>query len=117
VLESKILKIQGFKNKKSNNRLKKKTQQDLALRRINELFKEAEMLFLINPKYADNCVVLARKISLRYKVSFSKAQKLLFCKNCEAYLKPSVTSRVRVQRGKIVILCLSCKHIKRRIYK
>jgi len=105
------------KIRKVQNRSKKKTHQDIAKNRISILFSEAEKLFLLQPGYANNCVGLARAISLRYKVPFTKEQKLMFCKNCKAYLKPTVTARIRVQRGKIVVLCLTCKHIKRMMYK
>ena len=103
--------------KKRSNRYKKKSSQVIAKSRIKELFERAEELFKLSYKYADNCVGLARKISTRYKVSFTKEQKMLFCKKCGAYLSPSNTSRVRVSRGKIVILCLKCKHISRYMYK
>jgi ribonuclease P protein subunit RPR2 len=103
--------------KRRSNRYKKKSSQNIANSRIKELFERAEELFKLNDKYANNCVRLARKISTRYKVSFTKGQKMLFCKKCECYLSPSNTSRVRISRGKIVILCLKCKHISRYMYK
>ncbi len=105
------------KTKLKNNRTKKKSFQTIAAKRIDELFANAEKLLEVDKKYADNCVKLARSLSLRYKVPFSLQQKLLFCKNCGSYLYPNKTSRVRISRGKIVILCLQCKHIRRHIYK
>ncbi|MFW6282606.1 MAG: ribonuclease P protein component 4 [Minisyncoccales bacterium] len=105
------------KHKIKNNRSKKKSFQIIAEKRINELFERANEFLEINTKYSDNCVKLARKISLRYKVPLTKQQKMLFCKKCGAYLHPNITSRVRVSRGKIVILCLKCKNISRYMYK
>jgi ribonuclease P protein subunit RPR2 len=114
-LQSQPVKKKDFKKK--DNRSKKKSFQKTAQTRINELFDEAEKLFELKPEYANNCVELARKISLRYKVPFSKEQKLRFCKNCKSYLLPSKTSRLRVSEGKIKVLCLKCKHIHRYRYK
>lgn len=105
------------RKKKRNNRSKKISQQKIALTRIDTLFNTAPKLFKLKKEYANNCVRLARKISLRYKVSFTKEQKILFCKKCESYLAPNKTSRVRVSRGKIVVLCLNCKKISRYFYK
>jgi len=105
------------KRKIKNNRSKKKSFQIIAEKRINDLFERAYDFLEINKKYSNKCVMLARKISLRYKVSLTKQQKMLFCKKCGAYLYPHNTSRVRVSRGKIVILCLECKHISRYMYK
>lgn len=105
------------KNNKEKFRSIKKTKQNLASKRIQELFVQADLFFSQNPKYSNNCVKLARKISLKNKVSFTKEQKILFCKKCQSYLKPSKTSRLRVSRGKIIVLCLNCKHISRYVYK
>lgn len=105
------------KHKTKNNRSKKKSFQIIALKRIDELFGRAYDFLKINKKYSNNCVKLARKISLRYKVPLTKQQKLLFCKNCGAYLHPGITSRVRVSRGKVVVVCLNCKKISRYMYK
>lgn len=100
-----------------NNRSQKKSTQKIAQRRIDELFEKARVLLEVEIKYANNCVKLAKKISLRYKVRFSKEQKLQFCKNCSSYLHPIRTARLRVSHGKIKVLCLNCKCISRYVYK
>lgn len=109
--------VREKRTKQRNNRSKKVSQQKIALTRIETLFKTAPELFELKEDYANNCVRLARKISLRYKVPFTKEQKILFCKKCESYLAPNKTSRIRVSRGKMVVLCLNCKKITRYIYK
>ncbi|MCC7574705.1 ribonuclease P [Candidatus Woesearchaeota archaeon] len=100
-----------------SNRSKKKSFQIQAEKRIRELFDQANKFLSVKQEYADNCVKLARKIALKYKVSFSKEQKQQYCKNCGTYLTPAKTSRIRVSDGKIKILCLNCKHISRYKYK
>lgn len=105
------------KKTKKDNRSKKTSFKVLAKKRIDELFDQAPKLFVESPNYANNCMRLARKISLRYKVSFSREQKILFCKKCERYLFPSKTARVRVSQGKIVVVCNNCKTISRYLYK
>ncbi|HDO19684.1 MAG TPA: ribonuclease P, partial [Thermoplasmatales archaeon] len=62
---------------------------------------------------ADRYVTIARKIGMRYLVRIPKKYKLLFCKNCYRFLLPGVTSRVRTNRGKLVIYCKHCKSYRR----
>ena len=92
-------------------------QQNIALDRIKKLFVEAESSFREHPELSKRYVVLARKLSTRYKVKFTKEQKRLFCKGCNAYLKTGVNSRVRLEHGKLVRTCLECKHVRRTVYK
>ena len=99
------------------NKYKKKSLQNKAKDNIEELFETAGVLFEKNPKYANNCVRLARRISMRYKTPFNKQQKIQYCKKCNSYLAPLKTSRVRVSCGKIKVLCLNCKNISRYVYK
>ncbi|MFP4568044.1 MAG: ribonuclease P protein component 4 [Candidatus Woesearchaeota archaeon] len=106
-----------FKKKQISNRSKKKSFQSKAQSRINELFCVADDFLKIDKKYANNCMRLARKISLRYKVSFTREQKMKYCKRCNSYLSAGNTARVRVSRGKVVVLCFNCKTIARYLYK
>lgn len=92
-------------------------QQKIALERIDKLFEQAELSFKEHPELSKRYVVLARKLSTRYKVKFTSVQKKMFCKNCDAYLKNGVNSRVRLVHGRLVRTCLECKHVKRMVYK
>jgi RNase P subunit RPR2 len=65
---------QSTEKKIRNNRSKKKSFQTQAEKRIRELFDQANRFLSVKQEYANNCVKLARKIALRYKVSFSKEQ-------------------------------------------
>ena len=105
------------KIKLRDNRSKNKSIQNIARRRMCELFQRARELFEIKAIYANNCMRVARKISLRYKVPFNREQKLQFCKKCGVFLVHTKNSRIRVSSGKIKVLCLNCKNISRYGYK
>jgi len=91
--------------------------QKIASERIEKLFEQAELSFKEHPLLSKRYVVLARKLSTRYKVRFTQEQKKKFCKNCNAYLKNGINSRVRLVHGTRVQTCLECTSIKRVIYK
>jgi ribonuclease P protein subunit RPR2 len=101
----------NFRKDKSFN------QQNIALERIKKLFAEAESSFKEHPELSRRYVVLARKLSTRYKVRFTSEQKRMFCKKCDSYLKNGINSRVRLVHGKRVQTCLECMNIKRTVYK
>jgi ribonuclease P protein subunit RPR2 len=91
--------------------------QRIAAERIIKLFSQAEDSFREHPELSKRYVVLARKLSTRYKVRLTPSQKRLFCKNCNSYLKNGINCRVRLERGKLVQTCLECKSVKRTVYK
>jgi len=87
----------------------KRQMRQIALERINRLFRFAEENALKhNKEKADRYVHLARKIGMRYNVSIPKMYKRRFCKYCHTYLLPSVNSRVRTKCGRITIFCEEC---------
>jgi len=88
----------------------KKNQKTIANRKIKQLFTLAEEKALTyNMNLANRYVELARKISMRHQVSIPKEYKRSFCKHCYVFLLPNVTSRVRINRGKLIIYCFKCK--------
>ncbi len=105
------------KKKVVRSRKKSPAQKKIALERISELFRQAEKIHVESQKLADRYVSLARKISLRYKVSFSREQKASFCKKCSSFLVPGKNSRARTSNGKLVVQCLNCKAYRRFVYK
>ncbi|MBS1267250.1 MAG: Ribonuclease P protein component 4 [Candidatus Woesearchaeota archaeon] len=93
--------------------MKKSKQKDIALERINILFKEAEDIFHEDSKLADRYVKLAWKLALKYKVKFPNQLKKRFCKHCFSYLKQGVNCTVRITNGKAVYTCKNCnKHMR-----
>ena len=111
------MKSQRDNLRRGNNRDKSFNQQDIARDRIKKLFEQAEISFKEHPELSRRYVVLARKLSTRYKTKFSQNQKRLFCKKCNAYLKNGMNSMIRLTHGKIVHTCLECKDVKRMVYK
>jgi len=97
---------------KKNATLNKKVAKE----RINQLFLEAADVFGDDSTLSDRYVELARRIAMKYNVSFTALQKKSFCKHCHSYLVPSVNCRVRVRNNLIVYYCLKCKNFNRTGY-
>jgi ribonuclease P protein subunit RPR2 len=98
-------------------RLRKDAFQEIAQKRVDILFLQAERIFSEDSRLADRYVTLARKLALKYKISFSKEQKVKFCKNCSSFLVNGNNARIRLSKGNIVIKCLNCNTIRRSKYK
>jgi ribonuclease P protein subunit RPR2 len=95
---------------------KAEEQSRIARERIRILFEQAEKMFPKKPALSNRYVSLARTIGMKYKVRIPPHLHKKFCKYCVSYLHPPTTVRIRVQRGKIVSTCLSCKRITRYPY-
>jgi ribonuclease P protein subunit RPR2 len=87
----------------------KSEEKKIALDRIKILFQEAESVFDRDKFLANRYVALARKISMKVKIRFSRELKRKFCKHCYSYLVPGKNCRVRVRLGKVIIYCMECK--------
>lgn len=89
-------------------------ERRIALERMEILFGLAEKEALQgHAARARRYVDLARRLGMRYNVRVPPAFKRRFCKDCLAYLVPSVNARVRVGRGRVVITCMGCGSIQR----
>ncbi len=91
--------------------------QKIASERIDKLFIQADASFKEHPELSRRYVEMARKLATRYQLRFTKSQKGMFCKRCNAYLKEGVNSRTRVVKGRIVRTCLECSGVRRMSYK
>lgn len=98
---------------KRTYRQKPASQTRIALERIDTLFNEADRVFKKEPALADRYVALARKISMRYKITIPKELKRKFCKHCYKYLMPGVNCRVRTKNKKVIYYCFNCKKYRR----
>lgn len=93
---------------------RKRLQKSIAKKRIHRLFRLAEEYALCDRlNLSDRYVFLARKISMRYLVPIPKEFKRRFCKHCYSYLLPTVTCRVRINKGIITIYCYRCQKFTR----
>jgi len=88
-------------------------QRRIAIRRIRQLFEQAEVVFKEDPNLSNRYVYLARKIAMKYKVKIPRELKRRFCKHCHVFLVPGVNCRVRLQGSKVVYYCFNCKHYMR----
>lgn len=91
---------------------RKNRTKEIALERIEELFRQAEL----RPNMAERYVILARKISSRTKTKIPLQYKRRFCKHCNSYLV-GTNSRIRLTRGKKTYFCMNCKTYTRIPYK
>ena len=102
---------------KQKHRKKSEFFREIALERITELFRQAEMRFKKSPELSDRYVELAKKIAMKYKVKIPRVLKRRFCKSCFKYLVPGVNCRVRLTQKKIVYYCSNCRKFMRIPYK
>lgn len=99
-------------------RMQKKKQQMIAQKRIEKLFSFADRQAKAGKlQYADNVVLIARRIAMKTTFRLPKDYKHRFCKHCYHYFLPSVTCRVRIQHGKKTITCYHCHRQTRIPYK
>ena len=103
---------------KKKRYISKKIQNRIADKRINKLFQLAEKNALLGDFFhANRYIEIARAISMRNRISIPKEFKRYFCKHCYDYLLPGVNSRVRINRGKLIIYCNNCNKYTRIIFK
>jgi ribonuclease P protein subunit RPR2 len=85
--------------------------KQIALQRIQILFRLAKEAIHDKPDLAQRYIVIARKIAMRTRLHLPPQYRLLVCKHCKRFILPGVNSRVRTQpRGEphIVVTCLHC---------
>lgn len=90
---------------------------DLAKQRIGRLFAMAAEAYAKRPDLADRYVDIARRISMRHRVSIPRELKRNVCKECYSYLRPGSNARIRTDGQNVVITCLKCGGIRRYPYK
>jgi ribonuclease P protein subunit RPR2 len=92
--------------------------KQIALERIHELFKQADIQFHDNEKgLANRYMYLARRLAMKYKVKIQSSLKRQFCKKCLHYLVVGENCRVRITGNVIVYNCKDCGHKNRIGYK
>lgn len=93
-------------------------ERRIAAERMVALFQLAESEALHrHPGRARRYVELARRIGMRYNVRVPQRFKRSFCKKCLAFLLPSVSARIRVGRGRVVVTCTACGAVQRHPYR
>ncbi len=97
-------------------RRKEKTKS-IALERIEELIKQADLASSKRPERAKEYVKLARRISSRSKTKIPKELKRRFCKHCSSFFRIGSNARIRLNKGKKSYFCMSCNKFTRVPYK
>ena len=91
-------------HRKKNKDLSKKIAEE----RIQRLFELAEQNFHDNPTRTHRYVMLARLISMRYRVRLTRDEKRKICKHCYHYLVPGNNCRIRLKGQTVLTTCLNC---------
>jgi ribonuclease P protein subunit RPR2 len=97
-----------------NIKKKKEDEKKIARERIDILFSEAEKTK--DEKLKKRYVVLARKISTKFRMRIPKEHKRKFCRKCNSYFIPGKNVRVRLKNQKVIYSCFLCKHYTRLPY-
>jgi len=85
----------------------------MAVQRIRDLFEQSRTMFVKDKNLSNRYIKLARKMSLKYKVSIPRELKSAYCKSCFSYLMPGKNVRIRISNNKVISYCLDCKHFSR----
>ncbi len=88
------------------SRRNKEEERAIARRRIATLFEQAQMSG--DEALSRRYVVMARRISTKYRVRIPPQFRRRYCRSCNAFWVPSKTVRVRITGSKVVYSCLSC---------
>ena len=84
------------------------------IRRLHDLAREAAGDG--NDERAREYVRRARRVAERNRLGLPRRFKRFTCDACDAYLRPSVNARVRLQDGHVVVTC-DCGHQERYPYE
>ena len=105
--------------RKRRFRERKLRARRIAKQRITILLRLADKISKENLQLAERYGELARKISLRCRVSIPREWKWRFCKSCKRLLFPGITAVIRTRSENyphLTIKCLKCGNINRRPY-
>jgi len=89
----------------------------IAEERIKELFLEAASNFRKFPQRSHRYVQMALRISAKPGVRIPKEFRRNYCRKCKHYLLSGVNSKVRTNKGKVVVSCMNCGNIRRILIK
>lgn len=87
------------------------TAKQIAKNRVQVLFQQAESVYKATPQLAQRYIATARQISMAARIRLPAEYKRKTCKNCNAFLVPGWSSRVRIKPQRathIVVTCLGC---------
>jgi len=98
----------------------KNSKKEVATKRMHILFKNAVSNARVDVDLAEKQAMIAKKISMKYKIRMPYEIRSCFCKKCKKFIVPGINSRVRVGRSNVKsvrITCNFCTHTYRKIIK
>ena len=87
------------------------TAKQIARQRVQVLFQQATRTYKTNPQLAQNYIGTARKIAMAARMRLPTEYKRRICRNCNTFLVPGESSRVRIKPRRephVVVTCLKC---------
>ena len=96
----------------------KKAKKEIATKRIEILFTNAVSNARLEPDLAERQALLAKKISMKYKIKMPYEIRSCFCKKCKKFIVPGINSKVRIGRSNVKsirVTCNFCTHTYRKI--
>ncbi len=91
----------------------KNLQKRIARDRIEYLFRMAAEQFPTHTERAHRYVVLARSLSMKYKVPIPSMLKRKLCKQCMHFLQFGKNASIRYHKSRVIISCKDCGNIMR----
>ena len=95
----------------------KNSKKQIAIKRMEILFNNAISNAKNNPRLAQKQAEIAKKISMKFKITMPFEIRSNFCKKCKKFIAPGITSKIRLgsKPKSIRITCLYCNHTYRKI--
>ena len=92
--------------------------RDIALERMQILFKNAISNARKDPQLSQRQALLACRVSTRHKIKMPYEIRMLFCKKCKSFIVPGINSRIRLGRTSVKsirVSCNLCGHVYRKL--
>ena len=85
--------------------------RQIAMQRIQTLFRLAMETHHEDPQLAQRYVNIARRIAMAAKIRLPTEYRRQICRHCKSFILPGVSCRVRIKQKRephVVITCLKC---------
>ena len=95
----------------------KSSKKQIATKRMEILFNNALTNAKNNPGLAEKQAEIAKKISMKFKITMPFEIRSSFCKKCKKFIPPGIASKIRLGSNpkSIRITCSYCNHTYRKI--
>ena len=84
----------------------KNSKKQIAIRRMEILFNNALSNAKNNPGLAQKQAEIAKKISMKFKITMPFEIRSSFCKKCKKFIPPGIASKIRLGSKPKSIRCL-----------